>query len=106
MRHIKTIDDITKDGDVEFGEGYDFVGWSYSESGDSIIRGDISLDGVPDELVSVTVYAVWEPAKLVIPTFWDGLIELVSNPIILLLCLIMFLAVCLFIRNRNTGGYR
>ena len=25
MRHIKTIDDITKDGNVEFGEGYDFV---------------------------------------------------------------------------------
>ena len=25
MRHIKTIDDITKDGKVEFGEGYDFV---------------------------------------------------------------------------------
>ena len=25
MRHIKTIDDITKDGSVEFGEGYDFV---------------------------------------------------------------------------------
>ena len=25
MRHIKTIDDITKDGDVQFGEGYDFV---------------------------------------------------------------------------------
>ena len=93
-------------GYVPVREGYDFVGWSYSESGDSIIRGDISLDGIPDELVSVTVYAVWEPAKLVIPTFWDGLIELVSNPIILLLCLIMFLAVCLFIRNRNTGGYR
>lgn len=26
MRKIKTIDDITKDGKVEFGEGYEFVG--------------------------------------------------------------------------------
>ena len=25
MRKIKTIDDITKDGKVEFGEGYEFV---------------------------------------------------------------------------------
>ena len=39
-----------------------------------------------------------------IPTFWDGLIELISNPIILLVGLILFLAVCLFIRNR-IGGY-
>ena len=25
MRKIKTIDDTTKDGKVEFGEGYEFV---------------------------------------------------------------------------------
>ena len=35
MRHIKTIDDITKDGKVEFGEGYEFVGTA--EEADAIL---------------------------------------------------------------------
>ena len=35
MRKIKTIDDITKDGKVEFGEGYEFV--SSAEEADAIL---------------------------------------------------------------------
>ena len=35
MRKIKTIDDITKDGKVEFGEGYEFV--STAEEADAIL---------------------------------------------------------------------
>ena len=35
MRKIKTIDDITKDGKVEFGEGYEFV--DTAEEADAIL---------------------------------------------------------------------
>ena len=43
MRHIKIIDDITKDGQVEFGEGYDFV--EDAESADAIIMRSTDLHG-------------------------------------------------------------
>lgn len=43
MRHIKTIDDITKDGDVEFGEGYDFV--ETTEEADAILMRSTDLHG-------------------------------------------------------------
>ena len=43
MRHIKTIDDITKDGDVEFGEGYDFV--ASAEEADAILMRSTDLRG-------------------------------------------------------------
>ena len=43
MRHIKTIDDITKDGKVEFGEGYDFV--SDAADADAILMRSSDLHG-------------------------------------------------------------
>ena len=43
MRHIKTIDDITKDGTVEFGEGYDFV--EKTEDADAILMRSTDLHG-------------------------------------------------------------
>ncbi len=43
MRHIKTIDDITKDGKVEFGEGYDFV--SDASDADAILMRSTDLHG-------------------------------------------------------------
>ncbi len=43
MRHIKTIDDITKDGKVEFGEGYDFV--EKAEDADAILMRSTDLHG-------------------------------------------------------------
>ena len=43
MRHIKTIDDITKDGKVEFGEGYDFV--SEAADADAILMRSTDLHG-------------------------------------------------------------
>ena len=43
MRHIKTIDDITKDGDVEFGEGYDFV--EDAADADAILMRSTDLHG-------------------------------------------------------------
>ena len=43
MRHIKTIDDITKDGKVEFGEGYDFV--SDAADADAILLRSTDLHG-------------------------------------------------------------
>ena len=43
MRHIKTIDDITKDGKVEFGEGYDFVG--EADGADAILMRSTDLHG-------------------------------------------------------------
>ena len=43
MRYIKTIDDITKDGDVEFGEGYDFV--ATAEEADAILMRSTDLHG-------------------------------------------------------------
>lgn len=81
-------------------EGYAFAGWSPDPSGDSVYLKPITLNGVPGETVSITVYAVWEESYLVIPTIWDGLIELFTNPLVLLIGLVLFLAVCLFIRNR------
>ena len=43
MRHIKIIDDITKDGQVEFGEGYDFV--SETSEADAILMRSTDLHG-------------------------------------------------------------
>ena len=43
MRHIKTIDDITKDGNVEFGDGYDFV--SEMSDADAILMRSTDLHG-------------------------------------------------------------
>ena len=43
MRHIKTIDDITKDGSVEFGDGYDFV--DTTEEADAILMRSTDLHG-------------------------------------------------------------
>ena len=43
MRKIKTIDDITKDGKVEFGEGYEFVGTA--EEADAILMRATGLHG-------------------------------------------------------------
>ena len=43
MCHIKTIDDITKDGKVEFGEGYDFV--SDAADADAILMRSTDLHG-------------------------------------------------------------
>ena len=43
MRHIKTIDDITKDGNVEFGEGYDFV--PDADGADAILMRSTDLHG-------------------------------------------------------------
>ena len=43
MRKIKTIDDITKDGNVEFGEGYEFV--STAEEADAILMRSTDLHG-------------------------------------------------------------
>ena len=44
MRHIKTIDDITKDGTVTFGDGYDFV--DDMEGADAILMRSTDLHGV------------------------------------------------------------
>ncbi|MDY2776785.1 MAG: phosphoglycerate dehydrogenase [Collinsella sp.] len=43
MRYIKTIDDITKDGQVEFGEGYGFV--ADAEDADAILMRSTDLHG-------------------------------------------------------------
>lgn len=43
MRRIKTIDDITKDGQVEFGEGYDFV--EEAKDADAILMRSTDLHG-------------------------------------------------------------
>lgn len=43
MRHIKTIDDITKDGTVEFGKGYDFV--EQADEADAILMRSTDLHG-------------------------------------------------------------
>ena len=43
MRKIKPIDDITNDGKVEFGEGYEFVGTA--EEADAILMRSTDLHG-------------------------------------------------------------
>ena len=43
MRKIKTIDDITKDGAVEFGNGYEFV--DKAEDADAILMRSTDLHG-------------------------------------------------------------
>ena len=43
MRYIKTIDDITKDGDVQFGDGYAFV--DDAAQADAILMRSTDLHG-------------------------------------------------------------
>ena len=53
MRYIKTIDDITKDGNVEFGEGYEFV--ERTEDADAILMRSTDLHGyeLPDGIRAI-----------------------------------------------------
>lgn len=98
-------------------DGKVFVGFSASRDGSVIDAASVVVhtgdsnvvaveDGSGGMVYTATFYAVWETQGLVIPTFWDGLIELFSDPMVLLFMAVMFLAVCLFIRNRNGGRYR
>ena len=43
MRYIKTIDDITKDGSVDFGAGYEFV--EDAKDADAILMRSTDLHG-------------------------------------------------------------
>lgn len=103
--------------DVPDREGLVLLGYSASPDGEIITDDsfvvsssgsnvEISDDGSGGTIYSATFYAVWNQEKFTIPTFWDGLIELFSDPMVLLFMAVMFLAVCLFIRNRNGGRYR
>jgi D-3-phosphoglycerate dehydrogenase / 2-oxoglutarate reductase len=53
MRHIKIIDDITKDGKVEFGDGYDFV--PEAADADAILMRSTVLHGyeLPDSIRAI-----------------------------------------------------
>lgn len=53
MRHIKIIDDITKDGQVAFGDGYDFV--PTAEEADAILMRSTDLHGyeLPDGIRAI-----------------------------------------------------
>ena len=89
--------------------GHKFIGWTEDVSSGRIVT-SITLEGEPGTTVTKTLYAVWqvvdeeEPEHIVLPTLFDGLIQILSDPLILLIIIAVFLAVCLFIRNR-TGGY-
>ena len=52
---------------------------------------------------TATFYAVWETESVYLPTMWDELAALLSDPLVIMLLVAGFLSVCLFIRNR-TGG--
>lgn len=97
-------------------EGYTLKGISTAPSG-AVISGDLVVsvgasnvtvedNGDGGKVYTGMFYAIWEYDHLTIPTFWDGLIELLSDPIVLLLLFVGFLSVCLFIRNRNVRYYR
>ena len=53
MRYIKTIDDITKDGQVTFGDGYEFV--DEIERADAILMRSTNLHGyeLPDGIRAI-----------------------------------------------------
>ena len=96
--------DFDVSGVVSVRDGYVLKGWSSDASGQAMFEDTITVtlaDGASTG--SLTVYAVWEQSTFTIPTFWDGLMELVSNPLIFLLGMVLFLSVCLFIRNRTRG---
>ena len=85
---------------------YRFLGWTSDVEEGSRLPDKVTVsisDG--GSYGSRTIYAMWEydPQEIVIPTLWDGLIELFSNPVIFLLGVVVFLGVCLFIRNRMRG---
>ena len=85
---------------------YRFLGWTSDVEEGSYLPDEVTVsisDGGSSG--SRTIYAMWEydPQEIVIPTLWDGLIELFSNPVIFLLGVVVFLGVCLFIRNRMRG---
>lgn len=96
-------------------EGYEFVGLSTSPSG-AVISGDLvvtigasnvteSDSGDGGTLYTGMFYAVWEYQSLVIPTMWDELAVALSDPLVLLVLVVGFLATCLFVRNRTREYY-
>jgi len=82
--------------------GYSFIGWSSDPDGSSVLTGrTFTVQVLPDEdSGSATLYAVWEESGLRLPTFFDGLGELVTDPVIIGCSLAAFLGSCLFIRWR------
>lgn len=92
-----------------------FSGWSLSEGGPATYVDSFTLAIGADNVTvteeggvsyyTVTLYAVWSPEGLVIPTMWDELTVLLSDPLVLLFLAAGFLCVCAFIRSRNDRGY-
>jgi len=88
--------------------GYTFKGWSTvaNTSTVNVVNSwTLSVSG-SETSDTYTLYAVWEKSKITIPTVWSELAEALNNPIIIILGLIMFFAVCLFIRFRIKGMMR
>ena len=84
-------------------QGFTFKGWSVDENGESILSGSYTMrvSGSSHE-ASATLYAVWEevPSGMFIPTLFDGIIELVNNPLVLVCSILGMFGLAFFIRGR------
>ncbi len=88
--------------------GYKFLGWSTVANASTVNvvnSWTLSVSG-SETSDSYTLYAVWEKSRVTIPTVWSEFAKALSNPVVLLVLVITFLAVCLFIRSRIKGMMR
>lgn len=82
--------------------GYSLKGWSTVADSDTVNVADswILTASSSNMTESYTLYAVWEESSIVFPNLWSDLSEVLSDPTVLILILITFLAACLFVRSR------
>ena len=85
-------------------EGYTFKGWAVDEEGESLLSGTVTvrINDDSDHALKI-IHAVWEEKSggIVIPTLFDGLIELFTNPVFLLIFIAGVLGLAYFIRGRQ-----
>ena len=83
-------------------EGYKFKGWSTTSGGETRLASESwTLKVVSGKSVTGTLYAQWEKTNIVIPTVWQMIAQLLSEPVFLLLTFGSMGLFALFVRHRG-----
>jgi len=86
-------------------DGYKFLGWSSDDSGLSMLMSPSYPMSITDgsNYITKTLYALWEKEDrhIIIPTIWDDLFALLTEPMVIIGLVVMMLSSAVFIRSRG-----
>ncbi len=114
---VQEVRFVVKDLDV-VREGYTFKGWSQTSGSSSTDIGDefpvnvnmsnvrTTVDDNGCKVHEITIYAVWELVEedIILPDFLGDLLDLLSDPAVLILVLVTVFGVAFIVRMRRIGG--